>query len=166
MELMVSCLGMTIHESLRGDLKEAMKARDAARLRTIRGLITMATNELVARKEKPDGILDDEAMQVVLKRAAKQRKESIEQFETGGRPDLASYEREELSVIETYLPEQMSAEEVERIARAKKEELGVSDASKAGILVGAVMKELKGQADGAVVKSVVDSLFAEPPRAE
>jgi uncharacterized protein YqeY len=150
---------MTTYESLRSDLKEAMKARDEARLRTIRALITMAINELVAQKRKPDDILEDDAMLKVLSRAAKQRKESIEQFEQGGRPDLATREREELSVISTYLPEQVSREEIEKIARMKKEELSITDKAKAGVLVGVVMKELQGKADGGEVKNVIDSLF-------
>lgn len=150
---------MTIHEQLRTDLKEAMKARDEVRLRTVRGLITMATNELVAKKQKPDEILDDASILVVFKRAAKQRKDSIEQFEKGDRPDLASIERSELAVIETYLPETMSREKVVEIAKAKKEELSITDKAKIGILMGAVMKETKGEADGTVVKEVVEGLF-------
>jgi uncharacterized protein YqeY len=96
----------------------------------------------------------------VLKRLAKQRKDSIEQFDKGSRPELADAERAELSIIEKLLPATMSQDDIRKVAEAKKAELGVTDKSKAGILTGAVMKELKGQADGADVKTVVDSLFA------
>ena len=150
---------MTIHETLKQELPDAMKARDEVRLRTIRALLTSFTNELVVRKEKPDGILPDEAALAVLKRSANQRKDSIEQFEKGGRPDLARHEREELAVIETYLPELMSKEQILEVAKRKKTELGAESKEKTGILVGAVMKELKGQADGKDVKEVAESLF-------
>lgn len=150
---------MTIHEQLKKDLPEAMKARDEIRTRTIRALLTALTNEAVSMKEKPDSMLSDDVALKVLKRAANQRKESITQFEQGDRPDLAAHEREELSLIETYLPEMMSTEEIQKIAEAKKQELGIDDPTKAGILVGAVMKEVGTQADGKDVKTVVDSLF-------
>ena len=150
---------MTLHETLKSELPEAMKARDEVRVRTLRGLITMATNELVAKRKKPTELLTDEELLVVLKRAANQRKESIDQFERAGRTDLSAHERDELTVIEAYLPAQMSREDIEKVARAKQAELGMSDKSKAGMLVGAVMKELAGKADGADVKAVVDALF-------
>ncbi len=136
-----------------------MKAKDEIRLLTLRSLLTAFTNELVSTKRKPDETLADEEALTVVKRAVKQRKESIEQFQKGGRDDLAKGEEAELDILEKYLPEMIGKEEIEKIARAKKEELGVDDKSKMGILMGAVMKELKGQADGKDVKEVVDSLF-------
>ena len=152
---------MTIHETLKKELPEAMKAKDEVKLRTLRALLTSFTNEAVAMKEKPDALLSDEKALAVITRASKQRKDSIEQFERGNRPDLAKHEREELTVLEAYLPEMMSREDILPIAKAKKEQLAVTDKGKAGILVGAVMQELKGKADGADVKAVVDGLFAE-----
>lgn len=152
---------MTIHETLKKELPDAMRAKDEVKLRTLRALLTAFTNELVSMKEKPDGFLSDEKVLEVLKRAAKQRKDSIEQFERGNRPDLARHEREELSVVEQYLPESMDKEEILKVAKAKKEQLQIDDKAKMGMLMGAVMQELKGQADGNDVKEVVNSLFSE-----
>lgn len=150
---------MTIHETLKKELPDAMKAKDEVKLRTLRALLTSFTNELVAQKQKPDGMLDDEGALAVITRAAKQRKDSIEQFERGDRPDLARHEREELNVIEEYLPEMMDKKQIKELALKKKEELQIDDKAKAGMLMGALMKDLKGQADGTDVKEVVDELF-------
>lgn len=151
---------MTIHEQIKEELKDAMRARDAVRLTTLRGLLTGFTNELVASKKKPDEILSDEEAIAVIKRAVKQRKDSILQFEKGGRPELAESEKKELAILETYLPATMSKEDIRRAAEAKKAELGMSDPTKKGIFMGTLMKELKDKADGADVKEVVDELFA------
>lgn len=137
-----------------------MRAKDAVRLSTYRSLVTMMTNEVVAKKRKPDEFLTEDEALAVLKRAANQRKDSIEQYEKGGRPELAETEKAELSVIEELLPAQLSREEVEAAVRAKMAETGMGDKSGAGKLTGAVMQELKGRADGALVKEVVDSLLS------
>ncbi len=152
---------MTIHETLKKELPEAMKAKDEVKLRTLRALLTSFTNELVSLKEKPDGILSDESALAVITRASKQRKDSIQQFERGNRPDLAKHEREELTILEAYLPEMMSKEEIEEVVKAKKEQLQIDDKAKVGMLMGAVMQDLKGKADGNDVKEVIDSLFAK-----
>ena len=136
-----------------------MKSRDQLRVDTLRGALSSFTNELVAKGRKPtEELTDDEAI-VVLKRLAKQRKDSAEQFEKGGRAELAAKEKSELSIIESYLPATATREEIEKVARAKKEELGVTDASGIGKLTGAVMKEFAGRADGNDVKAVLASLF-------
>lgn len=149
-----------IHESIKAGIPDAMRAKDAVRLQTMRSLATAMTNEVVAKKRKPDEFLTDEEALVVLKRASNQRKDSIEQYEKGGRPELAETERAELAIIESLLPEQMSREEIEAVVRAKMAETGTTDKSGAGKLTGAVMQELKGQADGGLVKEVIDSLLA------
>src|SRR3989344_189947 len=97
-----------LHEQIKGALKESMLAKDEVRLRTVRGLLTAFVNELVAKKMKPEGILADEDSLAVIKRAVKQRKDSMEQFTKGGRPELAESEQAELAVLEKYLPETMS----------------------------------------------------------
>lgn len=150
---------MAIHETLKQSIPEAMRARDEVRLRTLRSLITAMTNEVVAKKRKPDEFLEDEDAIIVLKRASNQRKDSIEQFEKASRDDLAAPEKLELAIIESYLPSVMSREEIEVIARAKMIEMNVSSKADAGKFTGALMKELKGKADGADVKAVVDSLL-------
>jgi len=150
---------MTLHETIKSQLKEAMKAKEAVRLRVVRGLLTAFMNELVSTGRTPQDILTDEQTLAVIKRAAKQRKESITQFEANDRPELAVPEKEELVILESYLPQLMSQEEIKPIAEAKKAELGIDDKSKMGMLVGAVMKELAGKADGGDVKIVIESLF-------
>ncbi len=147
-----------LHEKIKGEIKEAMKAKDAVKLSVVRGLITAFTNELVTKGKKPDDFLTDDETLAVIKRASKQRKDSIEQFTAGGRADLAESEQAELKIIESYLPAQMPREEIEKIAQVKIAEFN-GDKSKAGMIVGAVMKETKGTADGAVVKEVVDQLL-------
>lgn len=150
---------MTKHESIKAELKEAMKAKEAVRLRVVRQLLTAFMNELVASGRTPQDLLSDEEVMAVIKRAAKQRKESITQFVAAGRDELAVPEKEELAVLETYLPTMMTPAEITPVVIAKQTELGITDKSKMGILVGAVMKELAGKADGGEVKTVVESQF-------
>ena len=149
-----------LHEKIQNDIKEAMKARDEVRLSVLRGLKSAFTNEVVAKGRKPDEKLNDEETLAVIKRASKQRKDSINQFKDGGREDLAEKEEAELKIIEEYLPAEMSDEETSKIAKAKKEEMGVSDKSEMGKLMGAVMKETAGQADGQRVKKIIEDLFS------
>lgn len=146
-------------QKIKDDMKVAMKAKDDLRVQTLRGAMAAFTNELVAKNLKPTDEVSDTMAQAVLKRLAKQRKDSAEQFEKGGRPEMAAKELAELKIIESYLPQQASREDVEKVARTKKEELNIDTAGK-GKLMGIVMKELEGNADGGVVKDVVDSLFS------
>lgn len=148
-----------LHEQIKGEIKRAMLAKDELKLRVARSLVAAFTNELVAKRRKPDERLNDEEALAVITRAAKQRKDSIGQFRAGGREDLASQEEAELKVIETYLPKLMSRAEIKPLAEAKKAELGITDKTKAGQLMSALMKNLKGQADGADVKAVVDEIL-------
>lgn len=149
---------MSLQQDIKEQIKEAMKGRDEVRLAVVRGLAAAMTNELVAKGKKPTDELTDEEALAVVKRASKQRQDSISQFNAGGREDLASKEEAELKIIEEYLPAQMSREEIEKIAKAKIAELG-ADKSKLGILIGTVVKETNGTADGAVVKKVVQELL-------
>ncbi len=151
---------MTLQEIIKGSIKDAMIAKDAVRLTVLRGLSTMFTNELVATGRTPQEILNDEEVLNLIRRAVKQRKDSIEQFINGGRPELAEDEKAELVILEAYLPQLMSKEEIKKVVEAKKAEMGEVDKSKMGQFMGAVMKDLKGKADGADVKEVIESLFA------
>ncbi|MES2668614.1 MAG: GatB/YqeY domain-containing protein [Patescibacteria group bacterium] len=151
---------MTLHQTIKAGIPDALRARDEIRLRTLRSLATLMTNEVVAKKRKPDEFLTDEEALAVLKRASNQRKDSIEQFDAAGRSELSVPEKEELAVIASFLPEQLSHDEIEAIVRAKMLELGVSEKKDAGKFTGAVMQEIKGRADGASVKAVIDRLLA------
>jgi uncharacterized protein YqeY len=151
---------MTLHQTIKAGIPDALRAKDEVRLRTLRSLATMMTNEVVAKKRKPDEFLTDEEALAVIKRASNQRKDSIEQFDAAGRQELSVPEKEELAVLESFLPEQMSAEEIEAVVKAKMLEMGVTEKKDAGRFTGAVMQELKGKADGALVKAAIDSLLA------
>jgi hypothetical protein len=148
-----------LHEEIKNKIKEAMMAKDSVRLETYRGMLAAFTNELVSKNKKPNEMLVDEEAIAVITRLSKQRKDSIEQFKKGNREDLVKKEQAELAILETYLPKLMEKSEVEKIARAKKEELGINDSTKKGMLMSALMKDLKGKADGTIVKEAVDSLF-------
>ncbi len=141
-------------------MKAAMKAKDSVRLTVVRGLLSAMTNEAVAKGKGPDGVLNDDEVLTVITRASKQRKDSIAQFEAGGRPELAVAEKEELIIIETMLPAQLSQDEIVAAATAKAAEMGITDKTKANQLMGALMKDLKGRADGTLVKAIVDGMFA------
>ncbi len=157
---------MSLHKQIKDQIKEAMKAKDTVKLGVVRGLVAGFTNELVSLKRMPDGELSDEEVLNVIRRAVKQRKDSIDQFTKGGRADLAETEKAELSILEIYLPTMMSRDNVMKIAQAKMIEMGIdskadtgASKSKAGQFMGTLMKELKGKADSDTVKSVVDQLF-------
>ena len=150
---------MSLHTDLKAQMIEAMKAKEALRLGVIRGLLSSFTNENVSKKRKPDEELSDEEVLGVIGRAVKQRKDSIEQFEKGGISDLAESEKVELAILETYLPAQMSREEIFAYVKNKVES-EKPEKEKKNQFMGMIMKELKGKADGMVVKEVVDSMFS------
>ena len=148
-----------LHKQIKEGIKIAMLAKDTVRLTVLRGLLTAFTNELVAIKRKPQEELSDEEIITVIRRAVKQRKDSIDQFRKGGREELASAEELELKILETFLPRMMGREDVKKKVVEMKEKLGIADKSKIGQLIGATMKELNGTADGADVKEAAESLF-------
>ena len=148
-----------LQQQIKSELKEAMLSKDETRLSVIRGLISAFTNELVAKGRKPTDELSDDEVLAVISRGVKQRKDSIEQFNKGNRADLAANEQKELDILVKYLPAQMSEEEVRTIVMNKKAELNISDKAQMGNLMKAVMQELKGKADGAIVKKAVDESF-------
>lgn len=166
---------MSIHESIENEIPHALRANDEVRLRTLRSLFAAMTNEAIAERTRAGSVpltlsesievkgrrfVNDEDALKVLKRAANQRKDSIEQYERASRHDLAEPEKAELIIIESYLPTQMSREEIMPIAKAKMAERGYSIKADAGAFIGSLMKDLQGGADGADVKAVVDSLLA------
>ncbi|MEK7661901.1 MAG: GatB/YqeY domain-containing protein [Patescibacteria group bacterium] len=150
---------MAIHGQIKEELKEAMREKNEVRLNVVRGLMTAFVNELVAKKRKPSEEIPDDMALEVIRRGVKQRKDAIEQFEKGGRNDLSQNEKNELPYLEKYLPKMMAREDIVPIAKTKMSEFGVIDKSKAGQLTGFLMKGLKGKADGADVKAVVDELL-------
>ena len=148
-----------LHEQIKNSIKEAMLQKNIVLLETLRSMVAGFTNELVAKSRKPNEMLSDADALLVINRLARQRKDSIEQYKKGNRQDLVKEEEAQLAILETYLPKLMERGEIEKIAKNKKEELGISDATKKGMLMQALMKDLKGKADGGMVKEIVDSLF-------
>ncbi|NVN96816.1 GatB/YqeY domain-containing protein [Candidatus Nomurabacteria bacterium] len=150
---------MTLHEQIKNNIKESMKSGDKIRLEVMRGLVTAFTNELVATSRTPQDLLTDEEAIKVITRASKQRKDSIEQFTKGGRTDLVDVETDQLHILEEFLPKLMEEGEIEEVVNAKIAELAMKDLTKKGMFMASIMKDLKGKADGALVKEVVDRLF-------
>ena len=150
---------MTIQNQIKEQLKESMKARNEVRTLVLKGLLAGFTNELVAQRKKPSEELPDADALNVIKKMVKQRKDSIEQFRKGNREDLAQNEEKELAILSGYLPATMSKEEILKIAITKKDEMGLTDKSKMGMLMGAIIKELKDKVDSGDVKEVVEKLF-------
>ncbi|MDP3962315.1 MAG: GatB/YqeY domain-containing protein, partial [bacterium] len=103
-------------------------------------------------------VLKDEDVIAIIKRSVKQRKDSIEQFEKGGRSDLADKEKAELKILEEFLPASMGRDEIRKVVQAKLESEGPLDKTKMGQFMGTIMKELKGKADGSDVKAVIDEV--------
>ncbi|MCP4415639.1 MAG: GatB/YqeY domain-containing protein [Chloroflexi bacterium] len=146
---------MSLKETLKNDRFAAMRAKDTAR-RNALGLLLAAI-----KQEEIDGqmTLDDEGVTAVLRKQAKQRRESIADYEKAGRAEMAAGEQAELTIIEAYLPQQMGREEIAAIASEIITELGVNDMKGMGQIMGKLMPKLKGQADGRLVNQVVRELL-------
>lgn len=151
---------MSLHQDIKEQIKNALRAKDTLRLNVLRGLLSAFTNEAVAKKRKPDEELSDDEALTVITRAVKQRKDSIEQFGKGGRADLAEVEKAELEILETYLPAQMSKGEILTYVRSRQKELNMTDLTQKNLLLGTIMKELKGKTDGNIVKEIIETVFS------
>ena len=152
---------MSLHVQITSSLKDAMKAKDAVRVRVIKNIKSAVINELVASNQTPQDTLDDEKVLQIIKRLAKQREEAIAQYKNADRTEQAAAEEAELNILQEYLPQTMSVAEILPVAQKKQTELGITDKSQSGRLVGAVMQELVGKAEGSDVKQAVNSLFTE-----
>jgi uncharacterized protein YqeY len=142
---------MSLKDQITEDMKTAMRAKDSARLLTIRGLLAA-----LKQKEVDERIeLDDAAVIAIIDKLVKQRKESITQFTTAGRTDLVEKEAAELTVLEAYLPQRMSAEEIAAAVNKIVAELGASGPGDMGKVMGAVKAQLAGKADMGQVSAAV-----------
>ncbi len=142
---------MTLKERITEDMKAAMRAKDADKLTTIRGLLAA-----IKQKEVDERIVvDDVAAVAIVDKLIKQRKDSITQFSAGGRQDLADKEAIELKVLEVYLPQRMDAGEVKAAVDAIVAELGAKSAADMGRVMAAVKAQLSGKADMALVSAAV-----------
>lgn len=146
---------MSLKEQVDQDLKDAMRSHDKFRTQTLRSLksaIKYAEIETGAELNDPDTM-------AVIAKQAKQRRDSIAEFEKGGRTDLVEKETAELNILESYLPAQLSEDTIKEKAQAVIDELGVADMKGMGQVMNRLMAELKGQADGKVVNQVVRQLL-------
>ncbi len=148
---------MTLKEKIQKDLIEAMKAKEEVRVSALRMLKAAILKFEVSgdRKEATD---DD--ILVLVNKEVKQRKDSIEQFRTGGRPEMADQEEKEVAVLQAYMPEQMGEAEIEVLVKEAIASTGATSKADIGKVMGALMPKVKGKADGGVVNKIVNSLLA------
>jgi uncharacterized protein YqeY len=146
---------MALKDQIMADLKQAMKDKDQDKLKVLRSLKAKLLEREISERKEGEATLSDEQTIEVLMKAAKQRKESIEQFGEGGREDLVASEEAELEIINSYLPKMLSEEEVRDVAREKIEALGAENMADMGKVMGVMMQELKGKAEGSLVSKVV-----------
>lgn len=143
-------------DQIQNDLKDAQLARDETRVSTLRLLLSEIKNqEIVLRQSSGRAVLSDEDIISVIGREAKKRKEAILGFRSGGREEAAQKEEAELKVLEGYLPEQMSVEELTKIVEETINEVGATSLADMGKVMGAAMGKVKGRADGNQVSSIV-----------
>ena len=149
---------MAIRHTIVEVLKSAIKRGDVQMRDTLRVVDSMIKNEEIAQKKREEG-LDDAATIAVLKRAVKQRHDSVEQYRAGGREDLAQKEEAEIAVIEKYLPAQMAQEQVEEIVQRVIAETGAQTRADMGKVMAAAMREIGDAADGARVRTAVEQFL-------
>lgn len=140
---------MDILKKIDDDLSASLKARDDLRVSTLRMMKAALKNAEIEKRQK--GGLKEEDITVVLSSLVKQRRESVEQYTKAGRPDLADKESREIEIIQEYLPEQLSEEEIEGLIRLAIQETGVTSVQEIGRLMKVLMPKVKGRADGRIV---------------
>ena len=145
---------MTLQERVDSDLKDAMRAREAARLGVLRMLKSALKYSAIEKAGAESQLDDTEAVQVIRKQV-KQRQDSIEQFEKGGRPELAAKEKEELAILNAYLPQGLNAEELANIVGETISELGATSKAQMGAVMKALQGRVAGRADGKTLSQEV-----------
>ena len=145
---------MTLAERIDSDLKDAMRARDMTRLGVLR-MLKSALKYAAIEKSGAEGELDDTESTQVIRKQVKQRQDSIESFEKGGRAELAEKEKSELAILNTYLPAAMSAEELSRIVRETIAEIGATSKAQMGAVMKALGAKVAGRADGKTLSQEV-----------
>ncbi|MBB6275208.1 GatB/YqeY domain-containing protein [Porphyromonas circumdentaria] len=148
---------MPLFEQINQDIKEAMLAREKVRLEALRS-VKKEFQEVLTAKGSTGELTDDKALSIIRK-LLKQRSDSASIYKENGREDLAQRELEEAEVLKTYLPQQLSAEELHPIVVAKLQELGITDVKQKGRVTGVLCKELAGRADGKLIGEVVEAVL-------
>jgi len=152
---------MTLRERIGQDLRAAMKSGDRVRLETLRTMRAVLLEKEIEKRGTAGGITGEDEV-AALTSAAKKRKESIELFTQGGRPELAAQEEAELAIIREYLPRQMSSEEITAVIGAAIASTGAAAPGDFGKVMPLVMKEVKGKADGKLVQELVRKALGTP----
>jgi uncharacterized protein YqeY len=147
---------MTLSQRIDSDLKEAMRAKDTTKLGVLR-MLKSALKYAAIEKSGPEAELNDADAAQVLRKQAKQRQDSIESFDKGGRAELADKEREELSILNAYLPQAMSADEVAKVVRETIAELGAKSKAQMGAVMKALQAKVAGRVDGKTLSAEVQN---------
>ncbi|MDO8283275.1 MAG: GatB/YqeY domain-containing protein [Thermodesulfovibrionia bacterium] len=149
---------MSLSDQISSDIKSALKANDKTRLSILRMIKSAIRN-----KEIDNGhvVLNDDEVMAILNSFVKKGKESVEQFAQAGREELAAKEREELEIVQSYLPEQLSDDQIKEMAKEAIKETGASGAKDFGNVMKAMMVKTKGKADGKLVSALVKKLLEE-----
>lgn len=151
---------MSLNDQFAQDLKQAMKAKDAVRLRTIRSLRAALKEKEIAERRDGEAHLSEEQVLAVVQKQAKQRRDAIAQYEPAGRDDLAAKEQEELEIIEAYLPKQLGDEEIRRVVQEIVAATGASSMREMGKVMSATMEQLRGRADGRRISEIARELLS------
>lgn len=151
---------MSLQSKINQDITEALKAKDEAKLSTLRLLSAAMKNLAIEKGLKKDAELEDADTVRVVKSQIKQLKDAMADFEKAGRDDLASQNKNEIGFLSEYLPEEMGEDELRKIVEQKIKELGEVNTKDFGKVMGVVMKEIGDRADGAMVKKLVQELLA------
>jgi hypothetical protein len=152
---------MALKDTISQDLKNAMKSGEKLRLETLRTLRAALMEKEIEKRGSGNPMTPEDEIGVLMT-AAKKRRESIEQFQNGGRPELAEQERKELAIIQEYLPKQISSEEIEKSVREVIAQTGAAGPQDFGKVMPQVMKLLKGKADGRLIQETVKKLLGAP----
>ncbi len=145
---------MNLSERIDSDLKDAMRAKDATRLSVLR-MVKAALKNAAIEKSGSDAQLTNAETAQVIRKQVKQRQDSIESFEKGGRAELAAKEKAELSILQSYLPQAMSADEVSKVVRETIAEVGASSKAQMGAVMKALQAKVAGRADGKTLSQEV-----------
>jgi len=149
---------MILRQQVLSDLKEAMKSGNSFKRDVLRFLDSAIKNVEIEKNKREEGLNDEETVEVIS-RSIKQRKDSISQYEKGGRKDLADKEKKELEILSVYMPEQLGEDKIREIVKNAINQTGLSSPSDRGKVMGVVMKQIKGLTDGNIVRKIVEEEF-------
>ncbi|MCK5081208.1 MAG: GatB/YqeY domain-containing protein [Candidatus Moranbacteria bacterium] len=149
---------MSLKEKIKGDFIEAFRQKDGDKKAVLSMINSDIKNAEIEFKLRDKGLADDKVVEII-RRNIKQRKDAIDKYQQGGREELAEKEQKEMDILKVYLPAELSSEKIREVAEKVVQESNVQDMSQMGMVMGNVMKELKGQVDGNIVRKIVTELL-------